>query len=287
MKIGFATYAEEPNGTGDDLLAAEPLRRRGIETVPVVWNDPAAPLDGLAAIVIRSCWDYHLETEAFLAWLDGLEARGVRVFNAPQLIRWNLDKRYLADLGDAGVAVPRTVFLAKGGAADLRRLLLERSFDEAVVKPVVSLGAYQTWRTSLEQAAAHQDDFAALVAERDVMVQPLLRQVMSEGELSLLFFGGQFSHAVLKRPQAGDFRVQTHFGGSSGPVQADPALVEQAAAVLAACPAPPLYARVDGVNQGGRLVLMELEAIDPFLFLGADPAAPERFAAAVAAALGR
>lgn len=287
MKIGFATYAEEPGGTADDLLAAEPLRRRGIEPVPVVWGDPAAPLEGLAAVVIRSCWDYHLETEAFLAWLDGVAARGIRVFNSPRVIRWNLDKRYLADLGDAGVAVPRTVFLPKGGAADLRRLLLERSFDEAVVKPVVSLGAYQTWRTSLERAEADQEAFAALLAERDVMVQPLLRQVMSEGELSLLFFGGRFSHAVLKRPQAGDFRVQSHFGGSSEPAEAHPGLVAQAAAVVAACPEPLLYARVDGVSQGGQLVLMELEAIDPFLFLGADPAAPERFAAAIAGALGR
>lgn len=284
-KIGFATYQGIPGGTGDDLLAADELRRLGFDVVPVIWDDPAAATGRLDAVVIRSCWDYHLKPERFTAWLDELDQAGVTVLNSSRITRWNLNKEYLKDLAAGGVPVPRTIWIEPGSRVDLEDLLREHGMDEAVVKPVISLSAYKTWRTSTAQARAHQADFEEITAERAVMVQELVREVETQGEISFVFFGGEHSHTVLKRPKAGDFRVQEDFGGTREILTPSAALVEQAEAILDLAGEPVVFARVDAIDVGGWLVLMELELIDPFLFLGFDEGAPRRFAAAIAEAL--
>jgi len=156
---------------------------------------------------------------------------------------------------------------------------------EAVIKPAVSASAFGTWRSSTETAFRDQSRLEQLLSAGDVMVQPLLSEVGDAGEWSLVFLGGSFSHAVLKRPAAGDYRVQWEFGGSA--VSAAPArrLIADAGRVLAAVPGDALYARVDGVEREGRLVLMELELIEPHLFLGWDDGAAGRLAEALRAAL--
>lgn len=284
-KIGFATYQGIPGGTGDDLLAADELRRLGFDVVPVVWDDPAADAAGFDAMVIRSCWDYHLKPESFTVWLDALDQAGVQVINSSRITRWNLNKEYLKDLAAGGVPVPRTVWVEPGSRVDLEELLRENGIDEAVVKPVISLSAYKTWRTSTAQARGHQADFEEVTAERAVMVQELVREVETQGEISFVFLGGEHSHTVLKRPKPGDFRVQEDFGGTREILNPAAALVEQAQAVLDLAGEPVVFARVDAIDIGGWLVLMELELIDPFLFLGFDDRAPRRFAEAIAEAL--
>jgi glutathione synthase/RimK-type ligase-like ATP-grasp enzyme len=177
-------------------------------------------------------------------------------------------------------AVP-TEYLTAGDLPDLKTLLERRGWDEAVVKPAVAAGSHGAWRTSRATAEADQLRFSEQLGARDLLLQPFLPEVTFRGEWSLVFLGGEYSHAVLKRPASGDFRVQEHLGGSSVPAEVDQLLVAQAESALAAVGQPLLYARVDGVERDGRLVLTELEIIEPSLFLGLARGAEHRFAEAV------
>ena len=281
MKIAFVTHSGLPGLSADDLLAVEELRRRGAEVEPAVWDDPGVRWSAYQRVVIRSCWDYHLRPEAFLGWLDEMERRRAPLWNPASVVRGNVDKAYLADLAAAGLPVVPTVRLEKGEAADLAGLLDERGWTEAVVKPSVSASAFRTLRVGRGEAGASQEKLTALLASSSALVQPFLPEVQTGGEWSLIFLGGEYSHAVLKKPKAGDFRVQQELGGSVDSAVPSPELVVQARRVLETIPEPWLYARVDGVEIGGAFTLMELELIEPSLFLVADERAPARFAEAI------
>lgn len=285
--LAFVTYAGAPALTADDALAIAPLRERSISAIPAVWNDPALCWEQFAGVVIRSCWDYHLMPAEFRRWVNGLKAAEVPVWNPPGMLLWNMDKRYLLDLAGKGVPIPRTVWVESGAAPDLSVLLDDAGIRQAVVKPAISATAHQTWRVSREQAADYQAQFGKQVLSGATLVQEFIPELPRDGEWSLLFFGGKFSHAIKKRPGGGDFRVQHDYGGSAVAETASPPLVSQARQILATLDPMPLYARVDGVEVAGQLVLLELELIEPELFLRLDPAAPERFAAAVARACGK
>lgn len=282
-RVGFATWDGAPALTADDRLALGPLAAHGIAVVPFDWR--AGVPAGLDAVVLRSCWDAHKRLPEYRGWLDALEAGSVPVLNPVPVVRWNLDKAYLRELAAGGARLPATAWIARGEAPDLGALLEAYDLDEVVVKPIVSATAWRTWRTSRADAARDQAEFKALVADSAVLVQAFVPEVLVEGEVSLVFFHGAFSHALRKRPAAGDFRVQQDFGGSREPFVPTPRLLAQAEAVLALAAPGLLYARVDGIEVDGALVLMELEVIDPELYLVADPEAPARFAAALAAAV--
>jgi glutathione synthase/RimK-type ligase-like ATP-grasp enzyme len=281
-RIAFATWRGLPELSADDQLAAGAVAARGAEVVPLVWDDPAVNWTDFDTVIVRSTWDYHHRPAEFLDWITRLEHAAVRVWNPPSLLRWNLDKRYLGELERQGVPVVPTVTVAKGAGATLAEVLVEARWDTAVVKPAVSASAHETWRTSRASAAADAVRFAALLAAGDVLVQPYLDAV-EEGEWSLCFVGGCYSHAVLKRPRRGDFRVQPELGGEVLLLAPGPAVIEWAEAVVALLPEPWLYARVDVCQVNGALVLMELELIEPALFFHADPGAAARFAEALRA----
>ncbi|MFO0633676.1 MAG: hypothetical protein U0168_12570 [Nannocystaceae bacterium] len=284
--IAFASAGTQPPLQADDALAIAPLAALGHQVVPLVWN--AGPLPAqLDAVVVRACWDYHREVAGFRAWLDALAARGLAVINPVPLLRWNLDKHYLRELAAAGVPIPQTVFVPSGPAPQLDALLAAHGIDEAVVKPAISLSADRTWRCDRASARARQRDFEAMLVDRGALVQAFVPEVLRDGELSLVFFDGEFSHAVRKRPRAGDFRVQADHGGSREPADPPPWVTAQARQGLGHAPQRSSYARVDGIVVGDRFVLMELELIDPVLFLAAARHAAVRFAAAIDAALSR
>jgi glutathione synthase/RimK-type ligase-like ATP-grasp enzyme len=284
-RVGLATYRRLPNLSADDRLVVPALAAFGLRAEAVVWDQPDVPPD-VTAVVIRSCWDYHLRIDEFLSWLSGLEHRGVRVLNPPPLIRWNADKHYLLDLSSRGVATVPTRVVRKGERGRLAGVLAEAGFEEAVVKPAVSASAHATWRTSRASAQRDDSQFQAALGAGDVLVQPLISAVATQGEWSVICFGGTPSHAVLKRPAAGDWRVQSELGGTAELRAAPPSLVDDARRVLSAAGAEQAaYARVDGYLDNDRLVLMELELIEPQLFLDLEPEAPSRFAGAIAATL--
>ena len=280
-RIALATYAKLPTLNDDDRLLVPALAALGVTAVPAVWDSTGVCWDEFHGVLIRSCWDYHLRLPEFLGWIARRERAGSVVWNRADLLRWNCHKGYLRDLAARDVATVPTRWLARGEEIDLRALLADAAWQDAVVKPAVSASASGTWRTSIETATTDRARLDELLRAGDVMVQPLLREVGDAGEWSLLFLGGRFSHAVLKRPASGDYRVQWEFGGSAVSAAPPRRLLDDAERVIAATPGDPVYARVDGVEREGRLVLMELELIEPHLFLGWDAEAADRLARAI------
>lgn len=288
-EIALVTYDARPDVSDDDRLLADALAERGLSVHAVPWSNPAARWSTYDAVVVRSCWDYFLRAREFHDWLDRLEAERAPVHNDARILRWNADKSYLRELAAHGVPVIPTHWLDHGSTSSLAALRRVTGWSELVVKPTVSGGGHRTWRAT---PAQEQDDdvrLAAMVDDGAVMVQPLVQEIEREGEWSLVFFAGRYSHAVVKLPRTGDFRVQHEHGGTFESAQPTDAVIAAAARVIAAVPVstePPLYARVDGCIVGGELLLMELEVLEPELFLRCAPEAAGRLADALLARLG-
>ncbi len=290
-RLALATYSGLPDLYPDDAIAQEALRQAGHTVDATIWDAPEVEWARYDAILIRSCWDYHTRLGEFLDWLSRLERVGVPVWNPPDVVRWNVRKTYLNDLAAMGVKTPRSVFMGAGNARALGSILQDEGFAEAVVKPIVSAGSYETWRTSPMAAAADQGRFASLLASASdgVIVQELVPEILSFGEVSLVYFLGEFSHAVLKRAAPGDFRVQEEFGGTPTAWIPPDDLVAAGRRALNAAPIADmscLYARVDGAVVDEELVVMELELVEPALYFGFGNGAKDRFASALASVLG-
>ena len=248
---------------------------RALETVGLragrqPWTLGPAP--GAALHLPLLAWGYHRQEARWRAVLDAWPA-DAPLANPPALLRWNTAKTYLAELEAKGVPTIPTVFTDRANAAMVEAARVRFGGGEVVLKPQVSAGSQDTWRLAPGQTA-HLDAPA--------MIQPFLASVAGEGELSLFLFNGALSHAVAKRATGGDFRVQPQFGAQIAAVPAPADAKEVAAAALAGCPAPPLYARVDLLRDDrGRLRLIELEVIEPDLYLQTSTTAAEAFARAV------
>jgi len=280
MRIAFLTCSRQPALYVDDHAARAALEARGVAVVPWVWDGPeVGPVD---AAVVRSCWDYHEKLDAFLAFVFGLEARGVRLYNPAATVRWNVDKGYLRDLAARGATIPKTAWLAAGAGVRLAAVLDEHGLDEVVVKPRVSLSAVDTFRASRATAASLEGAFASLSLRKALLVQEFVPEI-ARGETSLVYLGGRYSHAVRKTPAAGDFRVQSDHGGTLERVEPPAAWIAETGRVLGALPEL-LYARADVVESDRGLAWMELEAVDAELFFQRDDGAAARFAEALLAA---
>lgn len=284
-RVALVTCADFPELLADDRLALHALARTGVRGEVATWSDPEVDWSRFDALLLRSCWDYPLHLEAFRSWLDRVEKSGTRVLNPLSVVRWNLDKRYLDGLAARGVPVVPTRRVEPGEAISLPEILRERGWQRAVVKPAISGCAIDTWRTDVHSAGTDQARFARQTREAACLVQPYVPEV-ENGEWSLVFLGGKLSHAVLKEPAPGDFRVQSQFGGSVAALTPPGHVLSAAQAVMAAAPEGCVYARVDGCEVDGRFLLMELELIEPVLYLGTSPGAELRLAGAVAEALG-
>ncbi len=260
----------------DDELAIEPLARRGWEVETISWRQPFVDWDYYDAVVIRTTWDYQRDPQAFINVLRQIEASDARLENPLEIVRWNLDKSYLRSLESDEVAIVPTLWERTYDAESFRAWQQELGTDELIIKPTVSATAEFTYRLS-----EFHPSIAPVFAERAFLIQPFIKSVADEGEYSLFYFAGEFSHAIVKTPKPGDFRVQEEHGGEIVPFSPDAEMLETGRFVFDMISPTPLYARVDlirGVD--GRLLLMELELIEPALYLRMDPAAPERFAAA-------
>ena len=257
---------------------AGPLRRHGLDVAAQPWTDPID--QGQARLVMPSlAWGYHARQADWFAQLDAFEAAGVRMVNPPSVLRWNSTKSYLVELAGRGAPVVPTQ-----AHAELTEEIVHAAFDafgvdELVVKPQVSAGSHETIRVKRHGALDGGPSGPALI-------QPFLPAVGEEGELSLFYFDGRFSHAVTKVATPGDFRVQPQFGGKTTGIAPEPEALRAAEMVLEAAPGPLTYARVDlirGLEHTPQL--MELEAIEPDLFLEHAHDQGEAFARAVMRAL--
>jgi glutathione synthase/RimK-type ligase-like ATP-grasp enzyme len=262
------------------LVAA--LEQESIGAVIAPW-DNATDWASVPLVVVRSPWDYTDAHEEFLSWARSVAAV-TRMVNPLEVLEWNSHKSYLLDLASAGVSTVTTTLVHRGASDADQADALAAYPGEIVIKPAVSVGAIGALRaaSSSPEAAAH---LAELASTGDVLVQPLARSVLDGGEASLIYFGGQFSHAIRKLPADGDYRVQEHHGGRVVPHEPTADEFAVAAATLAAAPAATAYARVDLVDVDGSPAVMELEAIEPQLFLDRDPNAASRFATHIATLL--
>jgi glutathione synthase/RimK-type ligase-like ATP-grasp enzyme len=264
-------------------VEAEALRAAGAEVASRPWTavGDVSPFDLVLPLV---AWGYHLRYAEWLALLNRFEAEATPVINPPALLSWNSDKAYLAGLGAAGVPTVPTLEVDHLNEAALAAAFRTLGTDEVVVKPPVSAGASGTFRLR-EGEGAHVP--MEVHGER-MMIQPFLPSISGTGEYSLILFGGEISHCVVKRPKAGDFRVQPNFGGETVACEPPAGAVELARAALAQAPAEAVYARVDMViGIDGALQIIELELIEPALFLHCADEAKPRFAAAVISAAER
>jgi glutathione synthase/RimK-type ligase-like ATP-grasp enzyme len=319
--VALVTYAQLPNLAEDDRLLLEPLRAEGLRGVPVRWDDPAADWAAFAAVLPRSPWDYYRRPAEFEAWLARLEASGARVLNPVATLRWNLRKDYLRRLEARGVEIVPTAWIDAGDPRSLAEVLSERGWRDAVVKPVFSAGGYLTWRARRDESGRirvpsvaevlhdpyalagadgsggppppgpNEDDEGRALWARTreagpLMVQPFVDEILEHGEHSFLFFGGEFSHALVKRARSGEFRVQNEHGGTihaEHPSNSDILGARRVLdAVIAEGVPTPLYARIDLIRtRAGGWWLGEIELLEPTLYFGWGEGSAERFARAL------
>lgn len=284
-RLGIATCRDRPEAQEEDACMARELSDCEVTIAP--WDEPGAPWSSCDAVLLRSVWDYHLRVEEFLAWVDRLAATGTTVWNAPSLVGWNAHKTYLADLEAAGVPIVPTLWLRPREVGGWPSAIERSGWPEVVLKPIVGASSFLTWRSSASEAAERTDRLARLAAQGGALLQPFVREVETGGEWSLIYFEGEFSHAVRKRARPGEFRVQYEFGGSDEPADPPVALREVARQALEVAPGEPLYARVDGIDTAGGFLVGELELIEPALFLTAAEGAAARFADAISGRFAR
>ncbi|HYR11780.1 MAG TPA: hypothetical protein VEQ60_28610 [Longimicrobium sp.] len=281
QRCAFLTLDDPSAYVIDDELAVQPLQALGWRVEFVSWRAGVAWRD-YDAVVIRSTYDYITAPDAFLAALEQIERSGTPLFNDVEIVRWNVRKTYLRDLADRGVPVVPTVFRDRLGTGELPELL-QAVGGGAVIKPVVGANAEGAWRLDARTVREQAAGIEAYYADRPLMAQPFVPAVVTEGEFSLFYFNGEHSHTILKTPAAADFRVQEEHGGHIRSAQGDVALLDAGRTALDAVDGVPLYARADFVraNDGDGFWLMELELVEPSLYLRMDPGASERFARAL------
>ncbi len=245
------------------------------------WNRADVDWKRYDLVAIRSTWDYQHHADAFLATLAAIEASGVRLENSLEIVRWNMRKTYLRDLQARNVPVVPTHWRERLDRGELLPLFEAAESEETIIKPVISGNAQGAWRLNRASAKVQATEIETYFADRAVMMQPFEPGIVNEGEYSLFYFNCEHSHSILKVPKNGDFRVQEEYGSEIRAVSAEPALLAAGAAAIRAIGKKLLYARVDLVRHGDEFRVMELELVEPALYLRMDPGAPERFADAV------
>ena len=276
MDVALATCRQLPEPDPDEQPLLDALATSGITAGMLAWDDAAIDWSRAPLTVLRSTWNYPRHADAFLAWV-ARTSRVTQLWNPLPVVRWNHHKRYLLDLDRHDVPITPTVLVYRGERRALHSILDEQDWPDAVVKPAVSAASYRTTRVTRENREQGEAEFAALVAERDVLVQRYLPSVEDYGERALIWVDGALTHAVRKNPRFA--------GGQESVSEAVPvssAEAELAARAIACVNAPLLYARIDvAPGPGGAPVVMELELIEPSLFFIQGPAALERMVTAI------
>jgi len=265
----------------DDDLIIQALADRGLSVIRVDWADPDYDWSKAKIAIFRTTWDYFERFEEFMKWFNKVK-NIVHFINPIELIIWNLDKHYLQDLSNKGVNITDTKFVESGEQITLSKLFHDAGWTDAILKPAVSGSARHTYRLSENNLADHEEIFQRLIAKESMLLQPFQNSVLKRGEVALMYFDGNYSHAILKVAQPGDFRVQSEFGGmvhNYTPTAEEVILGEK---TIQACSPIPTYARVDIIEDNfGIAAVMELEIIEPELWFRYYPAAANAMANAI------
>ncbi|GAB5415937.1 MAG: hypothetical protein Crog4KO_07180 [Crocinitomicaceae bacterium] len=254
------------NVLDEDRLLADACEALGMKVHRTNWDDPNMDWSETKFAIFRTTWDYFERFPEFSEWLDDVQDK-TTLINSSDLIHWNLDKHYLLELKLKGVRIPATHYLEKGNDHSLMEIVEKSGWNKCILKPAVSGAARHTYLFDAPDAANFNEIYQELIAQESMMLQEYQEQITSKGEVSYILFGGKYSHAVLKKAKAGDFRVQDDFGGTLHQYQPSADEITFAEFALAQCPEMPVYARVDVFwDNQDELVLGELELIEPELW---------------------
>lgn len=275
QKICFLSMDSLAGYVSDDELAIEPLQELGWNVETISWRDKSVNWNDFEAVIIRTTWDYQKYPNEFLEVLRRIDASNARLENPLKIVQWNLSKLYLKELENAGIKIVPTLFESEKIDENLfQSWLVHFKTDEIIIKPIISATAEYTYRLK-----EFLPELAETFTNKPFMIQPFMPHIVSEGEFSLFYFGGEYSHTILKTPKPKDFRVQEEHGGIITAVKPSEKLLDVGRKVFEFIKPTPLYARVDFVRDSADdFCVMELELIEPALYLRMDQDAPERFA---------
>jgi hypothetical protein len=263
----FSIGAYDVETVDEDKILSGVLTELGISHEIVIWSDPDVEWEKFSTLLIKSVWDYFDYYPEFLDWIEQMKLLKIPVLNDLDTILWNSSKEYLLELEQKGFPVISGLILEAESKPDLNLIKDKIKSDTIVVKPLVSGGAKNTLKIHISEWDNYSQKLENLLQEEEFLVQSYIPEVAEVGEYSLIFFNGKFSHAVLKTPAKSDFRVQHYFGGTIAGIDPKPEMLESCQKLIDTFAPNTLYGRVDGVEIKGVFHLMELELIEPYLFL--------------------
>ena len=270
----------------EDTLVLEALQRKGLKVSRTHWDKPDFDWSCTRYALFRTTWDYFDRFDEFSSWLDRI-SKQTRFINPLPLIRWNIDKHYLDELQAKGIRIPPTIFIKTGEHRSLREIAAESGWSEYILKPAVSGAARHTYRINKDNIDQHETIFQDLIAKEALLLQEFQQSIFSQGELAFMLFNGRYSHTVLKKGKAGDFRVQDDFGGTVHSYKPSAAEIDFAEQVVSLCTPRPVYARVDMIwDHNNRLCVSELELIEPELWFRKRPEAADQLAEGIVKRFG-
>jgi glutathione synthase/RimK-type ligase-like ATP-grasp enzyme len=275
--LALVTYKKSPNLSPSDTLLINPLQKQGFTVIAAPWDDPNIDWTQFCGVILRSCWDYHTKPVDFLVWISHLEKNKVSLWNTPGIIRWNYDKHYLLDIAKNKTPIIPTVVIHKGKYASIAKIIHEKGWNDLIIKPVVGASAFNIFRMSKNNLCG-QFRIHWLNSKTDIMIQPFLKEIY-DGELSFIFIGGKYSHAVHKKPKYGNYFTNRH---DASVTLYKPSLqqIAEVQNIIDLLDERLLYARIDALLIHNTLHLMEIELIEPELFFPLYPQAAETFAEA-------
>jgi hypothetical protein len=266
-----------------DNLLAQPLLAFGWKMSMVSWHNKSVNWNDYAAVIIRSPWDYQDNAPEFLQVLANIEQSSAHLENSLATVQWNIDKKYLAELAKNGVSTVETLWRKNLTKQQVIEYFNELNVEQLVIKPRISANADNTFLLTKQNYQTYLPQLEQVFSASEFLVQPFMESVINEGEFSLFYFNGQYSHAILKTPKESDFRVQEEHGGHLVSITPETNLVnhaQQALNVIKTQIGMPLYARVDFVRKDQGFALMEAELIEPSLYFNMDKQSASRFAQA-------
>lgn len=266
-------------------LIIDAFMEKGLTVQIKSWDDPAYNWSQTRAVVFRSIWDYFERFEEFAAWLKKVKTK-TQLINSYELVQWNIDKHYLADLEKEGINIVPTAYVDKGAYKSIAVVCKQGGWSDVVIKPAIAGGAFHTHKVLESERDNFEELFKNLVSERDMLIQPFIKSISTRGEASLMVFNGEYTHAILKKAKSGDYRVQDDWGGTVHPYDPSEEEIAFAKACFKACPTLPAYGRADILwDEDQTILLGELEIIEPELWVRKAPESALGFAQGIAAKL--
>ncbi len=265
MKIALLTCQRLPDLTTADQLLIPELANHNIQAEAVIWDNPNVNWTNFDYLIFRNTWDYYEKESQFNLWLSTIKKLGIKTLNSIEIVEQNKHKFYLRELQNQNTTIIPTVFIEKTKHLNLAEIIPSH-WKKAVIKPAFSAGSYLTEVFEIAEIDKINAKYQNIARTKELLLQEFKPEIETEGETSLIFFNKKFSHAVNKKPKAGDFRIQVQFGGAYTSITPSAEVIQQAQNIVNTFPNQLLYARVDGIIINNKIQLMEVECIEPDLY---------------------